>query len=468
MENLIFIMFLILLSAAVGLTFFYIKRLKKLFLTGLISKNMINQNLYSSLIVKDICNHILSCKKNKQDNILKALLENNFNRFRKELTNKAIVSKIDLCIKKNIIRFESKDIVYLLGLAKRYIQENRQNKALEILQQLKIKKLSLIQQAYYKQIMAQILLFEGDLLTASEDLYIALNIFKRKKMLFEEAETYFIIGTIYRISGVYDTAEIMFKSSWEIFAGIGSLRRQAEVLGTIGLLMSAQDRFEEARDYYQKALKKAAFDKTLRDFILSQQAMLELVSGKIKKADEIASGVLKNTKNSSVKANILDVLARIKFSEKKYQAAVKYASQAEELFYNNKNYSAYFECVYLKAIILVYAKKLDESENVLRKLIEEEKTQKSCFHIAGAYTLLGLILLDKNEHQRAKAIFNQALTKECCNNRKTGIAIDYANLAIVEKLQGNNKEAFENLQKALSQAKDTNENLIKKIKEIFN
>ena len=113
------------------------------------------------------------------------------------------------------------------------------------------------------------------------------------------------------------------------------------------------------------------------------------------------------------------------------------------------------------------AKKIKESEKTLRQLIKIEKNCKHCFHIAGAYTLLGLILLENNYPDRAKAMFNQALSKELCNDRKIGAAIDYANLAIVEKMQGNHDEALKNLQKALNYEQDIDEELIKKIKTIL-
>ncbi len=467
MENLVFVILLGTVFVAVYLMFFYMKKLQNLFLNRIITKRFANQYLCSSLIVNDICRYIADCKKSKKNKMLKMLLDDNINQFCKQINNRNIISKINLCTQKRISSEKLKDAVYLLVLAKRYIKENKQNKALEILQNIKVKKLSSTQQAYYRYLMAQISLFEGDLLLASEDLNIALKVFKKKKMLFEVAEIYFILGTSYRISGVYDTAEFMFRASQEIYSDIGSAKGEAEVFGTLGLLMSVQERFDEAHDYYQKALDKASSDKTLNDFILSQQAMLEFVRGNTKKAKNIANNILKKTKENNVKATVFDILSRIMLSEKKYASAAKYAELAEKVFYKNKNYPALFECIYLRASALSETGNLNESEKVLRNLIEQEKVHKSCFHIAGAYTLLGLILLKKNEPERAKAIFNQALSKELCNNRKTGVAIDYANLAVVEKMQGNNDIANENLQKAIAQAEGIDEELVKRIKTIL-
>ena len=467
MENLVFAVIFITIFVAIGLMFFHIKKLQKLFLIRLITKRLANKYLCNSLVVNDICNYIIRCKKNERNKLLNALFEDNFNKFCKQIGDKNINSKIKLCIKKNTQSEKTADIVYLLTLAQHYIKENEQNKALEILQNIKVKKISSIQQVYYRYLMAQISLFEGDLLLASEDLNIALRFFKKKKMYMEEAEAYFILGTTYRISGIYDTADFMFRASQEIYAHIGSQKGEAEAFGTLGLLMAVQDRFDEAHDYYQKALQKALSDKTLSDFVLSQEAMLEFVKGDIKKAQKTAANILKSTKNDNVKATVSDILSRIKLNEKKYSSAVKYATISYEIFFRNKNYPASFESLYLKATALSYAGKLNESEQVLRDLIEKEKNHKSCFHIAGAYTLLGLVLLKKNEPERAKAIFNQALSKELCNDRKTGVAIDYANLAIIEKIQGNNDEARENIQKAIAQVKDFDKELAEKIRTIL-
>ena len=59
---------------------------------------------------------------------------------------------------------------------------------------------------------------------------------------------------------------------------------------------------------------------------------------------------------------------------------------------------------------------------------------------------------------------NQALRLELFSNRKTGAAVDYANLAIVEKKQGNIYDAHKNLAAALQYAKDTDKDLYDMLK----
>ena len=82
-----------------------------------------------------------------------------------------------------------------------------------------------------------------------------------------------------------------------------------------------------------------------------------------------------------------------------------------------------------------------------------------------AVMMIGLILLQKSEFSRAKAIFNLALKQELYNDRKTGIAIDYANLAMVERKCGNMSDARKNLETALKYAENTDKDLYTKIKD---
>jgi tetratricopeptide (TPR) repeat protein len=192
--------------------------------------------------------------------------------------------------------------------------------------------------------------------------------------------------------------------------------------------------------------------------------MLEFLKNNKNQASKEASKLLEKTNNKIVKASLLDILSRISMSDKKYTAASRYAKNSFQIFFSSKNYPAAFESYYLYASALFESGKLKQSEQILRDLIKKEKRHSSCFHIATAYTLLGLILIKNKDFDRAKAIFNQAVSKEFCNNRRTGIAIDYANLAVVERLQGNKNEAMKNIEKALSQLSETDEILYNKIK----
>ena len=65
-------------------------------------------------------------------------------------------------------------------------------------------------------------------------------------------------------------------------------------------------------------------------------------------------------------------------------------------------------------------------------------------------------------------LFNQSLNLELCNERDIGIAIDYTNLAIVEQKCGNKEKAKENINIAIKYAKDLDQELYEKIKDLLN
>ena len=460
---------IIFLSVVFILTFLVVvhstKKIRSIFLKKLINKSLCNKPIYCSLLVDNICLYILKSNKKRKNKIINALIKNDFTSAFEQISDKKISNSLRLIDGKKVE--ESNDILHYLLRAKYYLKTNNQDKAGKILQKISGKKMSPAQKMYLRYLLAQVAVFEGDMLTATEDLSTVLRFFKKKKMCFEEAEAYFLLGTIYRISGLFDTSEFMLRTSCEIYSQLNSTRGEAESLGTLGLLMSVQKRFDEAKDYYSKALEKAKNHKNLQEFIILQQIMTEFLKGDLKTANKEANTLLKKAKNNMVKASANDILSRISLAEKKYSVAVKYAKESAHKFLVNKNYPAFFESSYIYASALFENGKLAESESVLRDLIEKEKKYSCCYHIANVYTLLGLVLLKNKQYDRAKAVFNQALSKEFYNDRKVGIAIDYANLAIVEKNQGNTEEAFNNIQKALAQVKDIDDELYNKIKSLI-
>ena len=168
------------------------------------------------------------------------------------------------------------------------------------------------------------------------------------------------------------------------------------------------------------------------------------------------------------KAFVLEILCRIAHVEQKWKKTIQYAKEASSIYFKNYNYSAYFECEYLIAESNLNMGYANVAEKCLRKIINQEKSYKGCFHIANAYTLLGLLLLQKNDIKAAKSIFNQSLNLELCNERDIGIAIDYTNLAIVEQKCGNKEKAKENINIAIKYAKDLDQELDEKIKDLLN
>ena len=323
--------------------------------------------------------------------------------------------------------------------------------------------------AYQSLLTAKIALFEADLQTASEEAGRALKVFQKHNLLFEEAVAYYVLGTIYRVSGVFDTADFMLRSALKVFKLINATKYEAEILGNFGLLMAVQKRFDEAFSYFDEAEKlfSSIGDNLNQSFVICQRAMLWLLQNNSKQALSLAQPILKKTKNPALLALASDIVGRCAFATGQWSKAAKASVEAASYYFKQKNYPAAFESQYIQAESLVKQSRLDEAELVLRELIRKEKYHHGCFHIANAHTLLGLIFLQQNDAKRAKAIFNQALEQELHNERSIGIAIDYANLAATERKCGNMQEAYKNLNLALSYAKDVDEELWQQIKSVL-
>ena len=454
--------------SAAAVFIFKTASLKKNFLQKLIIKKMVNKPLFSSVVAKDLTNWLLRCSQSEQKKVLNELAEEKYESIIAKIKDKKLKKTLKLVgLGKEDKNLPSSEIYKILE-AFAALQKGSEKKAVALLAK-PVKKNETIK-ALRQLMTAEIALASGDLQTVADEITSCLKVFKRKNMPFEEAKAYFVLGTAYRISGIYDTADFMLRSALALYQNISCDKKVAETYGTLGMLMAAQNRFDEADSFYQKALKTVEndTDKELYYFIVSQRALNFLYQKKEKEAESLAQRALKGHSSAAGKAFASEILARVFWTNKKWEQQLKFAKQAEKLYRQEKNAAAAFECQYLTAEAYVEQEKLSEAEEILRDLIKQEKDQKSCFYVANAMTLLGLILLQKKDIKGAKTIFNQALNQELYNERNIGAAVDYMNLAIVEKESGNLEEMQKNIKNALAYAKENDENLWKKFNAFLN
>lgn len=437
-------------------------------LEKMITKKMVDKPLFSSLVVKEFVKYFFKYQTRNKNKIIKFFTQNDWPAIINNIKVPLLKAKMEIIISNKITRVKKTDSLYKLEQAFYWLKKQRQEKALELLGEIHTSKKEIT--ALKKLLLVQISLSEGDLEIVSQEITRILPILKKQRMYAEEAFAYYIMGTAYRITGLYDTAEFMLRTSLAIYKFLSAKLKTAEIMGNLGLLMAAQRRYEEACSYYNEAQACISVkeNRELYYFIDSQKAMVALMQGQYKEAELSAQKALKGHRSNAGKSLATDVLARICYSQKKWQKAYKWSNISAKYYLKEKNYASVFECWYLAAESLIEINKCSEAESLLRKLIDEEKYHKSCFHIANAYTLLGLILLKKEDLIGAKTFFNQSLKQEFYNERNTGIAIDYANLAVVERKCGNSEEACENLKKALLYAKDYDNDLYDKINATLN
>jgi len=322
--------------------------------------------------------------------------------------------------------------------------------------------------SYYNYCLAASYLYDGDMLSASQKASAALDYFRKKRYSYEASRCYLLLGEIYRLSCVNDVAQTMIEAAIKINQEQKLSQLHGKSTASLGMLMLFENRLEEAEDKFNRALLLAQTE-NLRADIRNQKALLYLAQNKHKEAEKEVASALKTfnaLQNIHGQAFSLQLTAQIAFSKKQYGKALKYATQATVAYEQNGNVSAIFECLYLSADILFRQNKVKKSEELLRRIIKEDERTKHNFHVANAYSLLGLIYLRKNELQRAKVLLQQSLHLEQRHRRCEGMVSDYTNLALIDNLSGNREAAKNNMQTALDYASETgNDELIELIKK---
>lgn len=344
---------------------------------------------------------------------------------------------------------------FILGeLAELYFIDGNQQKMNMILDRIEEAKTSKYTLAKKLYLQAFLCLREGDMMSASDNCNKALKFFNKSNFHVEEAKTYLLIGIIYKACAIFDVAQFMFEAALDIFSKIEDMSGMIETYGNLAMLMSAQERFEEAEDLLNKALNinKKAKNQT---YILNQKGLIYLLKKNFDEAEKIlkkANDIDKKIDNSLGLAFSLELLSYVKYEQKLFEEAIKAAEEAEALYKKNHNTSARLESKYLQALSWFELFTYDEAENRAREIIEITKKEQTNFHAANAYSLLGLVFIKKGELDRAKSLFKESLRLEHMNERFAGIATDYFNIGLIEEKTGHIDEAFASLESALEYA----------------
>lgn len=318
--------------------------------------------------------------------------------------------------------------------------------------------------AYYRYVAAHSYLYEGDMLSASQTASAALKFFQKKQYAAETASCHLLLAEIYRISCVNDIAETMIDSAIHIYQIHKTPLFTAKAIVAKGMLLVFENRFAEARTLYEKALNMPITRQLLAD-TYNQIALLCLAENNFAAAHKnITSALLlqQNLQNKHSMALSLQLAAHIAFGRKHHIKTVKLAQDAAQLYEKQHNFSAVSECFYLCAEAQYKQKKYAAAEKNLRRIIEINHKHQGSFHIANAYSLLGLIYMQKKDLQRAKVLFQQSLHLEQSKQRCEGLVADYADLALIDELTDNSETAAENWRIALEYANQIGDDELKR------
>lgn len=363
-------------------------------------------------------------------------------------------------------------------LAALFLAQNQFDKAWECLENINLKKSSSFACGIYYYSQTNFCLNEGDLLAASQSCVKAEKYFIKANASFYLAKTYLLFGTIYRVSFVDDVAELMFRSAEKIFDALHLPQGKAFALANLGMLSAAKENFDAAEAFFEEAknlLKKNKAMEAMAE-IFNQLGLTYILSKNFNKAENAllnAQDIFQKTDNLEAKALNAELFSYLFAAQKDFEKSFKTAKTAEVIYAQNNNKAAFLNCLYLQAEALYAQKSLNSAEAVLRNILSYAKKESSCFHIANAYSLLGLIFMQKGEFKRAKGLFQQSLEQEQKNNRLSGQVCDYANIGFLELRCGQTMQAKNHLLAAKNLALELEDNdmvnlLEKELKTHFN
>lgn len=466
---------------------FFSRKLKRDHLRKLISRAIIKQQehtsrkiFYSGSLVKALTNYLLFQKRSQSIETLEQLQNGNIEslilqlkRCRKPVEAEELRAMSDFeTAMENLQEMVQKQTgsKALLALCGLHFNQGEMAKAQQCLNRIDEKKLRGFSKAKWLYYQTFFDLQDGDLFSASEHCSKAIRIFNQTQNFYEEAEAHFLFGTIYRISGLFDTAQFVFEAAAKIFKDLKAIKPEAETWGNLGMLMTAQNRYEESESLYQKSLKlyQQIGQKQGEAEIVNQQALDALIGGKYEQSKLWAQEALEihhKLHNCNGEAFSLETLSNIAVVQEDWETASSNAVKAQKLYSKAQNVPAMLEAMLLNARALFELDDLPKAEKILRKIIELSQKQNSCFHVANAYNLLGLLFIKRGDLKRAKGLFQQSLDNELKNERCQGIAIDYANLALIEHRRGHREQAQKMLQTALEYAKTYGENELSELLE---
>lgn len=321
-------------------------------------------------------------------------------------------------------------------------------------------RLPLFASGYYRALffylLAQDRLYETDMQNASIYASKSLNLFQKLGFVYEQGETYLLLAQIYRITGIYDVAQTMLREAKKCFEQVQFSAKIAETVAYLGLLEFSRENFTEAAKTLLSAADIALKNNLMRTYadVLNWLGLTYYLLGELDKAEDCFRTVYKIIPSAEGQAYAAEMLARVMFKINNLQEALHYVCKALNIGKNISDKTSVPENLYLKAEILHRLQKNGQSARILTNLIRQKYPPTSTFYPANAYTLLGLIKLERNETDAAKTLFKQAADLEHGKNRLKGAAIDYNNLAEIAIREGNSDEADIYLKQALEHAEN--------------
>ena len=321
----------------------HIYYLKKLFIQKKLFELLINSPIFSTITIIELSKHIFRQSSLLKQQLIQDILSCNISSLLKHLKDKSLKNQLRIITSGEPIKImRDKSPLSQILNSQAYINSFEYDKAIHILNNLNDKSKSPYLAALKLLSDAQISAYNGDLLNASVWSIQAIHLFHQKHALFEEGLAYFTLGKIYHAGDFNDSAYFILQHAHHIFRHLSSHHKNAEVLGSLGLMTAEECRFDEAEKFFSQALSETSFteNKTLFNLIICQQALLDITQNSPSQALSRISNINHSTTKDSTQALIFDIKAQAHLALNNWQQAKTFAMKSHNLYKKLNNQTA--------------------------------------------------------------------------------------------------------------------------------
>jgi len=313
--------------------------------------------------------------------------------------------------------------------------------------------------AKYLYLNALISAYKTDFNTATKDLNRALKIYKKHKHFFECGQCYIELSKIYKICGCFDITSTLLLEAYKIFSNhIFVPQKLAEIKAYLGLNELQYENYSNAISYLKEAISLSNKHSLVTTSANSSNwlALAYFLNKDYEKSLKTLNKITSKKLPLPTLLFKLELLARL-HKDSSPQIALKHLNKALKIAQKLNNTQELFELNFLKAEIYYSTSNYQKASLILTDLINQKSSPNAPYFKANAYSLLGLIALKLNNLKRAKNLIKTSLDLELSKSRFSAIAIDYNNLAEVEKQKNQTSTSKQYLKLALDFAKSSND-----------
>ncbi len=304
------------------------------FILKTITDMAINQKLFSTLTLQKVTSYIFKQSSPLKKQLIQDILQKNISSLQKHLHDPDLRKQLQLLFQNKNTFPKNSSPLYALLSANAFINEHQYDKAYQILSQINQNKPSSALAGLYLLTEAKLAYLEGDLLNSSSWINQAVPLFKKNKMFYEVAEAYLLLGKIYQSADFQDSAELIFRDALKIFEKLHCYDGCTQTLCSLGIITASQQRWEEARQFFNKATQFSLklTNTSLFTKIQCYQALLDVCLNNHHNALSILNNIKINNNDIEILALYNDIYAQTHFALQNYPFAHQFAVKAHQLY----------------------------------------------------------------------------------------------------------------------------------------